>query len=89
VPISEDPSELKKNEVFYIDFGRLSSIFFLPDSSSGSKNLKDFHLEKNIFHLSSSGSIIASLYDPFSSYSLYSPTGDFTLDQITNGSFYV
>ncbi len=88
-PRSEDPSELKKNETFYIDFGRLSSIFFLPDNSSGSKSLTDFRLEKNILTLPSSGSMIASLYDPFSSYSLYSKSGNFTLDQITNGSFYV
>jgi len=86
---SEDPSELKKNETFYIDFWRLSSVFFLPDSLSGSKSLKDFHLDKNILNLPSSGSMIASLYDPFSSYSLYSPSGNFTLDQVTNGSFYV
>ncbi len=85
----EDPSELKKNETFYIDFGRLSSIFFLPDSASGSKKLRAFQLEKNILTIPSSWSMIASLYDPFVSYSLYSPSGEFTLDQVTNGSFYV
>jgi hypothetical protein len=86
---SDDPSELKKNETFYIDFGRLSSIFFLPGSLSGSESLKKFHLEKNILTIPSSWSMIASLYDPFVSYSLYSPSGEFTLDQVTNGSFYV
>ncbi len=33
--------------------------------------------------------IILSLYDPFSTYTVHSPKGDFSINQITNGSLYI
>lgn len=32
---------------------------------------------------------ILSLYDPFSTYTIHSPKGDFSIEQVTNGSFYI
>jgi len=80
---------LSKTESFYIDFWRLSSVFFLPSTASWTNSLSSFVLDGKYMNLSTSGSMIVSLYDPFTLYSFGIKSKNFVIDQITNGSIYI
>lgn len=86
--LSDVKSKLQKSEVWYIEFWRLASAFFLPNQ----ENTLAFSwlvLSGNSLILPDQTPWIISLYDPFSSYKIRSASSDFAIEQMTNGSFYI
>lgn len=81
-------ASLEKWQAGYIEFGKLASAFFLSNSS-WSLSFDSVSLSGQILQIDPRYSSIISLYDPFSVYTINSKNNDFSLVQVTNGSFYV
>lgn len=77
-----------KGSALYVAFGRLASAFVLPGNEMQgiSEVLTLSWREVTLKH---SWPMIISLYDPFSLYKIHSASGEYSIDQVTNGSFYV
>ncbi len=84
--INERTKKITPNTVVFWEVWRLSSLMYLahtgtafpPIMQSGSTELILSDMEG-----------ILSLYDLFSTYTISSKSGEFRLDEITNGSFYI
>lgn len=79
---------LDTSEAGYIEFWKLSTAFFLWDSS-WSLSFENMRLSGATLTIDSQYTSIVSLYDPFTIYTIESAYGDFSITQVTNGSFYV
>lgn len=98
VAITPDAFPTQTGSIVTKDLSRLVTVMFLshPDTTPGSIGLKlkeekgasGSLNEKNIIQIGYLNGII-SLYDLFNSYTIQSSKGDFSLEQITNGSFYI
>jgi hypothetical protein len=84
---TKTPDIIDKNSALYVEFWRLASAFLLPSSIESSLNMLSVSGSK--VKIEQSSPMIIALYDPFSTYSIHSASGDYSIDQITNGSFYI
>lgn len=84
----KSPVTLAKGQAAYIEFGKLASAFALWDGS-GTIAPNAYTLSGHELTIDPQYSAIFSLYDPFSVYTIRSSSRDFSLTQVTNGSFYI
>jgi hypothetical protein len=86
--IHPQTTQFAKWESGYIEFWRLTSAFLSPDAT-GKVNFSGTYLSGKTIVLTHSVPTIVSMYDPFSKYYIASNEKDFSLEQMTNGSFYI
>ena len=86
-PISEKSRKIQPNNVIFWEIGRLSSLIYLSQSWTVFPPIATGGSATGIILEDMEG--IISLYDLFSTYTLYSKSGEFRLEQVTNGSFYI
>ncbi len=85
-PINQKKDNISSNMTLFWEIGRLSSLMYLSQSGVFSPP---------VVQSGATGLILAdlqwiiSLYDLFSTYTIYSTGGEYRIDQITNGSFYI
>lgn len=79
---------LDKNQVWYIEFWKLATAFFLW-GQSGALSYSQLSLSWRVLTIDPKYSSIISLYDPFATYTINSVYNDFSIAQITNGSFFI
>lgn len=78
---------LGQNDTLYVEFGRLASAMFTDESKTLDTNIVTLS-GRTIIALKEYPGII-SFYDPFEVYTYQSFVGDYSIQQITNGSFYI
>lgn len=90
IPPSEYTQDisLELTDVGYVEFWRLATAFFMPNQS-WFISFRDIVLSGSRLIIDPQYAAIVSLYDPFSQYTIDSVYGDFSIAQVTNGSYFV
>lgn len=78
---------MNQGDVFSADFARLTTGFFVNDSSQNTDPKTLIHRDGNHFTLGKTRAIF-SWYDPFENYSFSDTNNYFKFNQITSGSIY-
>lgn len=79
-------SSLKDNTIVYGEFGRLSSMMYLYQSGSA---FPPITMSGATGAVISDTQWIVSLYDLFTTYTLFDQSWAYKIEQVTNGSFYI
>lgn len=84
--IKNKGSTLPPGSIVFWEVGRLSSLMYLSQSGAA---FPPMTLSGSHDLMFTDTQWIVSLYDLFSTYTIHSQNGEYRLDQITNGSFYI